>query len=53
MLSTICSPSLSTMDEDKRLMQPEDGNISEEEDLVYISDERHPSGTSKITEIRR
>lgn len=39
--------------ESKQLIQPDDGEISEEESLVYISDEKHPSGVSKAAENRR
>lgn len=42
-----------TMAETKALIEQDDGHISEEEALIYISDEKHPTGSSKKAEIRR
>ena len=42
-----------TMAETKSLIEQDDGHISEEEALIYISDEKHPTGSSKKAEIRR
>ena len=44
---------IKVMAEDRGLMHSDDGASSEEEALIYISDERHPSGASKRAETRR
>lgn len=41
------------MAEDKGLIGSYDGMSSEEEAVVYISDEKHPSGAAKKAETRR
>ena len=40
------------MAEDKGL-EPDDPQYSEEEALIYISDEKHPTGSVKKAELRR
>ena len=40
------------MAEDKGL-EPDDAQYSEEEALIYISDEKHPTGSVKKAELRR
>ena len=35
------------------LIEQDDGHYSEEEALIYISDEKHPSGATRKAEVRR
>ena len=42
-----------TMAEKKSLMEQDDGHYSEEEALIYISDEKHPVGATRKAEVRR
>ena len=42
-----------TMAEKGPLIEQDDRHYSEEEALVYISDEKHPSGATRKAEVRR
>ena len=46
-------PGKLTMAEKGPLIEQDDGHYSEEEALIYISDEKHPSGATRKAEVRR
>ena len=53
MLLLIVYCSVRAMAEDKELIGPDDDFSSEEEGHVHISGENHPTGASRVADLRR